>query len=69
MSEFQIIAAMDTQSKVEQGRDVAEDRAIYQYLSDCKDAVAHVMRSSRGMHCVVKAPRRQQQSRSNALKT
>ena len=50
MSEFQIIAAMDTQSKVEQGRDVPEDRAIYQYLSDCKDAVAHVMRSSNGMH-------------------
>jgi len=31
------------------GRDVAEDLAIHQYLSDHKDAVAHVMRSSGGM--------------------
>jgi hypothetical protein len=23
---------------------------LHQYLSDCTDAVAHVMRSSRGMH-------------------
>jgi hypothetical protein len=47
---FESLLEMKTQPKFERGRDVAEDRQIHQYLSDCKDAVAHVMRSSNGMH-------------------
>jgi hypothetical protein len=51
MYEFQIIAGGRTPSQnSNRGRDVAEDRAIHQYLSDCKDAIAHVMRSSRGIY-------------------
>jgi hypothetical protein len=68
--EFQMVRGDRPSAQFETGgSDVAEDLAIHRYLSDCTEAVALLVRTSRGMHSPAVVRQADNRSPDQSLRT